>query len=93
MASMMHNLQGSAFDFIIFYGDNMLARNHCKSKDSGLFLLTGVWKANRREIHKRIVATTALKCLCTLCRTKKTQCSQIYIKLTQFEDHDSRKLP
>ena len=23
---------------------------------------------------------------------QKTQCVQIYIKLTQFEDHDSRKL-
>ena len=33
----------------------------------------------------------SLKGLCTLCRTKKKQCPQIYIKLTQFEDNDGRK--
>ena len=34
----------------------------------------------------------SLKGECTFCRTK-TQCPQIYTKLTQFEDNDSRKLP
>ena len=38
------------------------------------------------------LAKCQLKGLCTFCRTK-TQCPQIYIKLSQFEDNDNRKLP
>ena len=46
-----------------------------------------------RSCDNNICWHVALKDLGTFCIKHKTQCSQIYIKLTLFEANDSSKLP
>ena len=44
-----------------------------------------------KQIKNSIGLSYVLKGICTF-SLKKTQCPQIYIKLTQFEDNDNTKL-
>ena len=76
--------------------------DHCKeqlnvSKDDVLVISDHVVEQHQTqnmEIEVQFTAKSALKGLGTFCTTK-TQCPQMnmYIKLTQFEDNEGRKLP